>query len=161
MKMTLLLRVLFVVVCLLGITAIPSFARTDAAPLAGGGQTHPCEEPELAQQTVTTGATHKARFCLLVADNPEAITVYVNNVPSDLRPLTRVTATTSASGKALYEGPVELAFVVGTHTVQVSAWNRMFAGGTSQEGAKSGPLALSAVVGAAPPAAPTGLRIVR
>jgi hypothetical protein len=87
MKMTLLLRVLFVVVCLLGITAIPSFARTDAAPSAGAAQTHPCDQAPAATVTIASGAPHKVQLCAQSSDNAEALLAVIDTTPFDLVPL--------------------------------------------------------------------------
>lgn len=129
-------------------------------PVMGLAQTHPCDQPAPSSVTVSSGSAHKVQFCALASDKPEAFTIYIDNVASDLRPLTMV-APPSATGLALYEGPRELQFATGNHVVQVSLWNVQFTGGPSQEGAKSAPLSLSAVVNNPPAAAPSIRGIVR
>lgn len=127
---------------------------------AASAQTHPCDQATPTTQTVTTGAQHKVQFCAKPSDAPEAFTVYVNGVASDLRALTLVVAA-NALGYALYEGPKDLTFAVGTYTVQLTVWNREFTGGPSQESEKSPPFSLSAVVGNPPPVAPKVIGVVR
>jgi hypothetical protein len=123
-------------------------------------QTHPCDQPALTTQTVTTGAQHRVQFCAKPADAPEAFTIYTNGTASDLRALTLVVAP-NALGYALYQGPQDLQFAAGAVVIEVTLWNREYAGGPSQESARSAPLSLTGVVGTPVPAAPVGLRVVR
>ena len=131
-------------------------ATLAAAVLLGGlilllpsfvlAQTHPCDASAPTTITVSSGTAHKVQFCARPSDAPEAFTVYLDNVASDLRPLTLVVAA-SATGLALYEGPKELTFPTGNHVLQLTLWNREYSGGPSQESDKSDPLSLAALTG--------------
>jgi hypothetical protein len=123
-------------------------------------QTHPCDQNAPTSVTVGSAAAHKVQFCAKPADAPEAFSVYVNGIASDLRPLTMVVAA-NAQGFALYEGPRELQFPTGSHQVQVSVWAPEFTGGPSRESAKSSPLSLTAVANNPPATAPKILGIIR
>lgn len=116
-------------------------------------QTHPCDIAAPASQTVSSSAVHRVQFCARPADNPEALTVYVNGTASDLRPLTVVQAP-NPSGLALYEGPRDLQFQRGSYVVQVSIWNTPFPGSAVQESGKSNPLSLGVVDEQPPPSTP-------
>jgi hypothetical protein len=122
--------------------------------------THPCDQVAPTTLTVQSSGTYKVQFCAKPSDQPEAFTVYTNTVASDLRPLTLVVAA-NALGNALYEGPQELRFPRGTYQVELSLWNRQYAGGPTQEGAKSAPLSLTGVDDTPPAAAPVIMGIIR
>jgi hypothetical protein len=160
MKMTLLLRVLFVVVCLLGITAIPAFARTDAAPLAGAAQTHPCDQSAPTTVTILSGAPHKVQMCLPQSANAEAVLAVVDAVPFDLVPIVARTGP-SATGQVLYESGAFVQVSRGPHTLTLRAYNRNALTGQMQLGDPSLPFDFSAVDDTPVPAAPKILNVIR
>ena len=129
--------------------------------LAGAMQVHPCDTTTPTSGVVVVGTSYKVQFCAKPAEAPEAFTVYLNGVASELRPLTLI-SNTSASGYALYEGPRELSFPRGTHTLEVTVWNKQFQpNGPSQESPRSNPLALTAVDNLPRPTAPKLLGVVK
>jgi hypothetical protein len=160
MKMTLLLRVLFVVVCLLGITAIPSFARTGAAPWAGAAQTHPCDQAAPTTVTVLSGAPHKVQMCLPQSANAEAVLAVVDAVPFDLVPIVARTGP-SATGQVLYESGAFVQVSRGQHTLTLRAYNRNALTGQMQLGEASAPFNFTAVDDTPVPAAPKILNVIR
>jgi len=129
-------------------------------PATLSAQTHPCDAAAPTTAIVVVGTSYKVQFCAKPAEAPEAFTVYLNGVASDLRPLTLVTAA-NAAGLAFYEGPREMSFPRGLHSLQVTIWNTQYVGGPSQESAKSNPLALSAVDSLPIPTAPKLIGVAR
>jgi hypothetical protein len=124
------------------------------------GQTqHPCDVLPPSSAIVVTGTTYEVQFCALVADMPEAFTVYTNGVASDLRPLTQSGAP-NAAGRALYIGPKEMRFARGTYILHVTVWNNSNTG-IAQESPLSNPLTLSAVDSLPRPTAPVLMGVVK
>jgi hypothetical protein len=116
MKMTLLLRVLFVLVCLLGITAIPVFAQTPAV------------------------ATDKLAWDMRQA--PEGLTFAVL-IDGQRQTLSGATCGPLSNGVSVCQAPIP-AMTVGTHSVQVVAI--LTAGTATVESAPSVALSVSFVV---------------
>lgn len=122
---------------------------------------HPCDGLVSNVQTVTSGGNMKVQFCAKPSEGLEAFTIYINGQPSDLRPLTQVTATTNSQGQALYQGPAELQFQPGTYQIELTVWNVQYVGGPSQESAHSNPLSLSVVSVQPPPTAPKLMGVIK
>jgi hypothetical protein len=108
--------------------------------------------------TIAAGSTPKARWGQPPAENIEAVVVYGQGPnPINLTPLTQV-APVGPCGLAGYE-VVLGTFAAGTHSVQIASINRNNVSGALQEGPKSSPFALTAVVPNQAPTAPQNFRV--
>lgn len=123
-------------------------------------QTHPCDGTWSSGQTIRSGAEYRVEFCALASDQPEAFTLYVNSVASDLRPLTLLQQANSA-GYALYTGPRELRFPRGEYVLEMTLWNTPYPGAPAVEGGRSSPFRLAVVDDLPSASAPMILRLAR
>lgn len=116
-------------------------------------QTHPCDQPAPATQTIQSGAPHKVAFCSAQTANVEALVAYVDGQAFDLLAIVAKTAP-SASGMVLYESPLFLQVAKGTHVLEAALYNRNQFTNTLQLGAKSAPFSFDAVEDTPLPTAP-------
>lgn len=126
-------------------------------PSVTTAQTHPCDQSVPSNGSTSSLTTLYAEFCQPQTDNIDAVTVYRNNAATNLTTLDLRTPTPNAAGLMLYRvliGTVP----VGTHSFEISAWNKTLEG-VAQESPRSSPFTLTVAAPILAPIAPTRLRV--
>lgn len=121
-------------------------------------QSHPCDGAAGSSARIAAGVTVHMEFCQPLAETIDAVTVYNGAVATNLTTLTQVTPSANAAGLVQYR-IVLGSFAAATHTLQLSAWNKSTVNNAAQEGPKSSPFVLTAVVPNPAPSAPLILRV--
>lgn len=123
-------------------------------------QSHPCDTPGPATQTVAADLPHRLQWCSPAADALEALIAIIDGTPIDLLPVTAKTAP-SAVGKVLYESPLFLQVPPGQHVLTAAVYNRDALTGQLQVGLPSAPFSFAAVRNTPKPEPPAILGVAR
>jgi hypothetical protein len=129
-----------------------------AATSTSAQTVHPCDESVFAAGKVPTNTPLYTYFCQVQSFGVDAVTVYRNGAATNLTNLELTFPTPNTAGLVQYRVLIG-ALPAGSHTIEVSNWNKNSITGVAQEGPRSLPFMLTVATPNPAPAAPKIMRV--